>query len=72
MRFELTTASLATKGSTTELHPQMYGAAGGSRTPNLLDLNQTPLPIGLQRHICKIGREGGIRTLDRATNPILP
>lgn len=25
MRFELTTASLATKGSTTELHPHSHG-----------------------------------------------
>ena len=27
------------------------GARRGSRTPNLLDLNQTPLPIGLHGHV---------------------
>ena len=45
MRFELTTSTLATWGSTTELHPQ-YGWGGWTRTSNLPGNNRVSLPVG--------------------------
>lgn len=38
------------------------GTRGGTRTPNILDLNQAPLPIGLRGH--NNGAFGRIRTAD--------
>ena len=46
------------------------GTRGGIRTPNILDLNQAPLPIGLRGH--NNGAFGGSRTPDTwIFNPLL-